>query len=143
MPAHSQSHSSLLLRKMAARIEAGPGRSQLGWPLPYKLNANKTEEPGKVIAELDQIFYKNVCAEQREKWKGNDVSRHSDQRFHRILHPIDRMPMKLTATHQGAFQQVTQSAPRGRNDFKNDRLFTPDKYSTSFHYSPKEVHVAS
>ena len=70
--------------------------------MPYELNANKTEEPGEVIAELDQILYKNVCAEQREEWQGNKVSRNSDQGFHYILHPINRMPVKLAATHEGA-----------------------------------------
>jgi len=96
---------------MPGRIEAGPGGACLGWPLPYELNANKTEEPGEVIAELDQILYENVCAEQREEWQGNNVSRNSYQGFHRILHPINRMLVKHAATHQGAFQQVTQPAP--------------------------------
>jgi len=82
----------------------------LGWSLPYELNASKTEKPGEVVAELDQILYKNVCAEQREEWQGNNVSRNSYQGFHRILHPIDGMPVKLAATHKGAFQQVTQPA---------------------------------
>src|SRR5579862_3908390 len=53
-------------------------RNLLGWSLAYKLNANKTEEPGEVIAELDQIFYKNVCAEQREEGQSNDVSGNSN-----------------------------------------------------------------
>ena len=63
-----------------------------------------------MIAELDQILYKNVCAEQREEWQGNDVSGNSYQGCDGILHPIDRMVVKLAATHKGAFQQVTQPA---------------------------------
>jgi hypothetical protein len=32
----------------------------LGWSLRYELDASKTEKPGQVIAELDQVFHKNV-----------------------------------------------------------------------------------
>ena len=64
-----------------------------------------------MIAELDQILYKNVGAEQRDEWQGNNVSGNSYQGFNGILHPIDRMLVKLAAAHKGAFQQVTQPAP--------------------------------
>ena len=64
-----------------------------------------------MIAELDQILNKNVRAEQRDEWQSNDVSGNGYQGFERILHPIDRMVVKLAATHQGAFQQVTQPTP--------------------------------
>ena len=64
-----------------------------------------------MITELDQVLYKNVCAEQREEGQSNDVSGNSYQGCDSILHPIDRMVVKFTATHKGAFQQVTQPAP--------------------------------
>ena len=57
-----------------------------------------------MIAELDQILYKNVCAEQRDEGQRNDVSGNSYQGFDGILHPTDRMLVKLAATHKGAFQ---------------------------------------
>ena len=57
--------------KNAGQDRGWSWRSLLCWPLPYELNANKTEEPGEVIAELDQILYKNVSAKQREEWQGN------------------------------------------------------------------------
>ena len=84
-----------------------PWCSLLGWPLPYEFDVSKTGKPGQVIAELDQVFYKNVGAEQREEWQGDDVNKNSYEGFHHILHPIARMPVKLTAKHKGALQQVT------------------------------------
>jgi len=35
----------------------------LGWSLPYKFDASKTQESCRVVTELYQVLYKNVCAE--------------------------------------------------------------------------------
>ena len=60
-----------------------------------------------MIAELDQVFYKNVYAEQSHKWQDNEVSGNGYQGFPGILHPIDGMLVKHASAHQRASQQIT------------------------------------
>ena len=96
-----------------------------------------------MIQQLDQVAQKNVLAEQNEKWQGDQVAGHRNQRFHRILQAMGWMLGKVAAAKKRPSQQIAPRTPGIGHQFVRDRFVAPHELKSFVHHPAKKIDVLS
>lgn len=78
--------------------------SRLGVPLSHRADSNVGHQPAPVIQQLDQVFEKNVLAEQGQHRQSQRITRNRDEGLGRVFESIRGMLVKIAPAQQGAPQ---------------------------------------
>ena len=94
-----------------------------------------------MVEQFNQIFQKDVLAEERKHGQRYRVARNRDQRARGVGYAVRRMLGKITAAQQRALQQIPAIAARGGNDFVYGRFLRPHEDAAFLYHSTEEIDV--